>query len=191
MLFRRRTPETFKEKVRLWLWPRTSFRRSFLYFKKRVLRLHATPHAVAAGFAAGVFASFTPFLGFHFLLAFAIAYVIRGNMAAAAIGTGVGNPFTFPLIWTMSYECGSKILYGRGELGSPRQVGHALREMDFSAIWKPLLEPMLVGGIPIGIAAGAVCYVIVHAGVKRFQSRRAARIAKRGLQRARDMVIPQ
>ncbi|MDY8109311.1 DUF2062 domain-containing protein [Fulvimarina sp. 2208YS6-2-32] len=184
MLFRRRKPERFLDKARLWLWPRVSFRRSFLYFKKRVLRLHATPHAIAAGFAAGVLASFTPFIGFHFLLAFAIAYLIGGNMASAAIGTAVGNPLTFPLIWAITYEFGSEILYGRGELGPVHHVGHALREMDVSAIWHPLLKPMLVGGLPIGLLAGGLSYWVIHAGVKRFQTRRDARLAGISLARA-------
>ncbi len=79
MLFRRRVPEGRWARFRTFLWPRRSFRRSYRYFVKRVIRLDAAPHAVAAGFAAGVVASFTPFIGFHFLLAFAIAYLIAGS----------------------------------------------------------------------------------------------------------------
>lgn len=188
MLFRRRKPELFWDRAKLWLWPRVSFHRSFLYFKKRVLRLHATPHAIAAGFAAGVLASFTPFIGFHFLLAFAIAYVIGGNMASAAIGTVVGNPLTFPLIWALTFECGSKILYGRGEIGSVHHVGLALREMNVSAIWDPLLKPMLIGGLPIGLVAAGIAYWVIHSGVRRFQTRRTARLARLKFERAKSAL---
>ena len=48
MLFRRRKPDGFLERVRTYLWPRRSFSRSLQYFSKRILRLKATPHAVAA-----------------------------------------------------------------------------------------------------------------------------------------------
>ena len=45
----------------------------------------------ATNTTAGVFASFTPFIGFHFLLAFALAYLVAGNMAAAALGTALAG----------------------------------------------------------------------------------------------------
>ncbi len=60
--------------------------------KKRVLRLRATPHAIAAGVAAGVFATFTPLLGFHFAMAFVIAYLVRGSLPAAALGASSAIP---------------------------------------------------------------------------------------------------
>ena len=73
MLFRRRKKADLLERARTFFWPRRSFLRSAQYFIKRVLRLSATPHAIAAGVAAGVFASFTPFLGFHFVIAAGLA----------------------------------------------------------------------------------------------------------------------
>ena len=76
MLFRRREPEGVWERFRTALWPRRSFTRSVQYLVKRVLRLTATPHAIAAGVAAGVFASWMPFLGFHFVIAAALAFVL-------------------------------------------------------------------------------------------------------------------
>ena len=51
MLFRRREPEGVWERFRTALWPRRSFTRSVQYLVKRVLRLTATPHAIAAGVA--------------------------------------------------------------------------------------------------------------------------------------------
>jgi uncharacterized protein (DUF2062 family) len=104
MLFRRRRPEGIFDRMRTAIWPRRSFGRSFQYFIKRVLRLTATPHAIAAGVAAGVFASWTPLLGFHFVLAFALAYVLAGNMVAAALGTAFGNPISFPFIWALDAQ---------------------------------------------------------------------------------------
>src|SRR5690606_9209209 len=112
MLFRRRKPAHFGERLRVFLWPRRSFWRSAQYFAKRVLRLTATPHAIAAGIAAGTLASFTPYLGFHFIIAAAVAWVIRGNLIASALGTAVGNPLTFPFIWASTMAAGRFILYG-------------------------------------------------------------------------------
>ena len=50
MLFRRRNRPTRIERLRVAVWPRNSWARSTRYFGKRVLRLTATPHAIALGF---------------------------------------------------------------------------------------------------------------------------------------------
>ena len=109
MLFRRRDAPPIGERLRIFFVPRRSYGRSFKYYGKRVLRLSGSPHAVAAGVAAGAAASCTPFIGFHFILAFVVAVFLRGNMFAAAIGTAVGNPITFPLIWVTTFQIGSRI----------------------------------------------------------------------------------
>ena len=148
MLFRRRVPEGRWARFRTFLWPRRSFRRSYRYFVKRVIRLDAAPHAVAAGFAAGVVASFTPFIGFHFLLAFAIAYLIAGNMAAAALGTAVGNPATFPFIWASTYEIGRFFTAGGpSNAPHPDALESSLSPSNLLAIWDPIVKPMLIGSV--------------------------------------------
>ena len=91
MLFKRRDRIGLVERFRVWLWPRVSWRRSTLYFFKRILRLSATPYAISMGAAAGAFTSCTPFIGFHFILAACFAFVLRGNLIASAIGTKRGN----------------------------------------------------------------------------------------------------
>lgn len=162
--------------------------RSFRYLKKRVLRLNASPHAIAAGFAAGVASSFTPFIGFHFLLAFAIAYLVAGNMASAALGTIVGNPLTFPLIWGATFELGQYLMGGGMALGpSPIHLGKALAHMDFAAIWTPVVKPMLIGGLPLGIGAGVVAYVLVFFAARSFQKHRTRRILACRPQRSADV----
>ncbi|WP_152045416.1 DUF2062 domain-containing protein [Aureimonas psammosilenae] len=179
MLFRRRVKPTWKERVRIWLWPRRSWRRSLSYLKKRVLRLNATPHAIAAGVAAGIFATFTPFIGFHFLLAFAIAYLVAGNMASAALGCGAGNPLTYGPIWASTYEIGRWMLGDDNAAGSaPASLGHVLMNMDIWDIWQPIIKPMLIGGIPLGIGFGLLSYGLVYLAARSFQGHRARRMAE-------------
>ena len=148
MLFRRRKPPGFWERVRTYIWPRRSFSRSIRYITKRVLRLTATPHAIAAGVAAGVFASWTPFIGFHFVMSFVIAYLIAGNMVAAAIGTSFGNPITFPFIWTSCYGLGTFILNQETVADRHINLVRLFRHLDIADLWQPVLKPMLVGGDP-------------------------------------------
>lgn len=184
MLFRRRKPATLWERVRTYLWPRRSFSRSILYFVKRVLRLTATPHAIAAGVAAGVFSSFTPFLGFHFIMALVLAHLLAGNLVAAAVGTGVGNPLTFPLIWGASYELGGYILTA-GTHERHIDLVTLFRDLKFTQLWEPVLKPMLVGGIPLGLFFAVIFYGLTYWGVTAFRARRRLRIAERAKARVK------
>lgn len=167
------------------VWPRRSFWRSAQYFAKRALRLRATPHAIAAGVAAGAFASFTPFLGFHFLLAAGLAWLLGGNLIASAIGTAVGNPLTFPFIWGITYKLGQFILYARhpGEM-APMHLGHVLGHMEFSRLWEPFLKPMVVGAIPLGLSVALILYLLTRWSVITFREQRRKRLAERARRRA-------
>ena len=179
MLFRRREPQDFWTRVRVALWPRVSWSRSAQYFRKRVLRLQGSPHAIALGVAIGVATAFQPFLGFHILIALGIAFLVGGNLVAAALGTAFLNPLTAPFIWAATYKIGHMIVGGaRFRAGPP--MGVAAR--SFHVIW-PVIKPMIVGAIPLGIVAGAIFYVIVISATRGFRSMRRERLA--ALQRER------
>lgn len=188
MLFRRRKPLGPWDRLRIAIWPRRSFSRSFQYFIKRVLRLTATPHAIAAGVAAGVFASWTPLLGFHFILSFALAYLIAGNLAAAAIGTAFGNPLSFPFIWTLTLKTGRFILgAGHPEADNNIDLGALFRHLDMGQLWEPFLKPMLVGALPLGIVTAAVFYIGTYWTVRGFQARRRLQLAERARERIKRL----
>ena len=113
-MFRRRKPLSILKQLRALIWPERGFRRLFSYLFQRIIRLPGTPASIASGFASGVAASFTPFLGLHFILAGALAMLFRGNVLASAIGTFFGNPWTFILIWLADYEVGLEIIHAFG-----------------------------------------------------------------------------
>ncbi|WP_322988962.1 MULTISPECIES: DUF2062 domain-containing protein [unclassified Hoeflea] len=189
MLFRRRRPEGFFDRMRTALWPRRSFARSFQYLIKRVLRLTASPHAIAAGVAAGVFASWTPLLGFHFVLAFALAYLLAGNMVAAAIGTAFGNPISFPFIWALTLKFGNQLIgVSTGAHHKQINLEALLRHLDISQLWDPVLKPMLIGSIPPALFSGIVFYVVTYWAVGAFQTRRKSRLAARAKARLQEMA---
>lgn len=185
MLFKRREKATLWERFRVWLWPRVSFRRSVTYFLKRTLRLSGTPYAIAIGSAAGVFASMTPFVGLHFILAVAIAWILRGNLIAGAVATFVGNPLTFPFIWVGTYKVGQLILHG-SSVDAPPVLAKAEAHTSFYHLL-PLIQPMIVGSIPIGVAAGCVTYFVVFRTVVAYRKSRRVRLAKR---RMNDRLDP-
>ncbi len=190
MLFRRRKPADLWEKTRTLVWPRRSFWRSAQYFVKRALRLTATPHAIAAGVAAGVFASFTPFMGFHFFIAAGLAWCLGGNLVASAIGTAIGNPLTFPFIWGATLETGRMILYG-GDIpqGAPIHLGKMLSHLEFSQLWEPLLKPMSIGALPLGITFALVFYFLTRWAVFGFREQRRKRLAERARRRANQQAF--
>jgi len=181
MLFRRRKPLRLHEKLHHFLWPRRGFVRAIRYHSKRLLRLSGTPHSIAAGFAIGVGLSATPFIGLHLILCFVAALLLRGNMIAAAVGTAVGNPLTFPFIWLASYESGSVILGWFGKPLAPAdfsRIGDGLFNDSWGTLW-PIFEPMIIGSIPIAIVAGAISYGLVFYSASAFQASRRQRFAVR------------
>lgn len=181
MLFRRRNPVEIGERLRTWAWPRRSFWRSGQYFFKRILRLQATPHAVAAGVAAGVFVAFLPIPGFHIVLAAMTAWLVAGNVVASALGTAAaGNPLTFPFIWGGTYEVGHLMLTGDETAAPPLHIGHLLAHAQLGQLWEPVLKPMTIGALPVGLVFAVGIYFATRWAVAAFHERRRARLAADG-----------
>jgi len=170
MLFRRREAENWFDRMRVHLWPRRSWTRSSRYVVYRLRRLSDTPHAVALGFAIGVFTALTPFLGTHMVMAALLAWVIGGSVVAALLGTFIGNPLTYPLIWYSTYEVGNLMLGGRIDNKSIDLSG-GIFQKSLEQLW-PILKPMTLGSIPVGLALAALSYVIVKPMVEAYKHRR-------------------
>ncbi len=116
MVFKRRTPRGWVQTFIEFFYPRGGWYRAAQYVIHRVRRLPDAPHRIGRGVFAGVFISFTPLFGFHFIGAALIALAIRGNVLAALLATFIGNPLTTPIIAYTSVELGQFILGGHGSL---------------------------------------------------------------------------
>lgn len=174
-MFKRRNPLPLHKKAGAVLWPRGGWRRSGAYVAHRLRRLPGTPYRIAAGFASGAAVSFTPFIGLHFVLAALLALVVRGNIIAAAIGTAVGNPWTFPFIWLWIYSLGRWFLGGDSLTALPD-------DLSFQHIFENPLEvllPMVVGGVPTAIVAWFVFFWPAQRMVAGYQRARRRRLRKR------------
>lgn len=173
MPFRRRISKPFLVKVQDFLWPRMGLARLMRYYKRRIVRLPGTPHSIAAGFASGAAVSFTPFMGLHFFLGALLAYFLRGNLIASALGTAVGNPWTFPLIWLAIYELGTSIL----PLSAASPVDWDV--MSLAYLWAHLddvLLPMMLGGFVLSLIVWPLVYFPL---VKLVSGLRSARYERR------------
>ena len=189
-IFGRRRRLGFWEKLRRFVAPPGGLGRAWRYLIHRVKRLPATPHAIAAGFASGAAASCLPLIGFHFLLSFALAWVVRGSMVAAALGTAVGNPLTFPLLYAAAYRIGRLVANPAEPVVAALEAQDILSEITDAAdhfdvattlSLLPVWRLTMIGSLPLALAAFLLSYFPVRALVRGFQERRRARL---GLRRA-------
>lgn len=198
MVFKRRTKRPWTRTLAETFWPKGGWTRAASYIWHRLRRLPDPPHRIARGVAMGVFASFTPFYGFHFVIAAGMAWVLRGNLLAAVLATFIGNPLTFPLIATVSVELGAWMLGQPGDMPMHRIVGafsQAMMELwsnmvaiftpevvhwdRFGALFGRVFLPYLIGGIVPGILTATLFYMITHRVISAYQRGRVARLRKR------------
>ena len=197
LVFKRRTPRTYFEAVSESFYPKGGWRRASRYIIHRLRRLPDPAHKISRGIAAGVFTSFTPFFGLHFVISAVLAWILRANILAALLATFVGNPLTFPLIAAISMEIGSFIL---GERTLPLHLvpvsfSAAANDLwhNFVALfttdtahwdglfrfWDRVFLPYLVGSLGPGLIAGIASYFLANPVIAAYQKARVARLKKR------------
>ncbi len=196
MVFKRRDRRTIARALAEFLYPRGGWLRAFGYVKHRVRRLPDTPEKIARGVWAGVFTTFTPFFGFHFITAYIIARVVRGNILAALLGTFFGNPLTYVPIAVTSLTTGHFILGTRPQHGFERSLSQkfdgAARDLfhNFKAIFSPeamewsrlklfyddVFLPFMVGGIIPGIFVATLVYYLSVPVIRAYQNSRKRKL---------------
>ncbi len=196
-MFGRRHPLPIYRRVREFVWPSGGWHRASLYVAHRVRRLPGTPYRIAAGFACGAAISFTPFMGFHLVGAVLLAVILRGSVVASLIGTTVGNPWTFAVIWPSIYNLGHWMLGENPVIAQSQEPDfislftgliRALLEFDLAYIIdhvSPVLWPMTVGGIPTALVAWVVFFWPVRGLVAEYQHARS-RLMRRKKRSARQ-----
>ena len=142
---------------------------NLLELVKRIKKLPGDPHYIAMGMAIGIFVGITPTMPFHTVIAVALAFILRGSKAAAAIGVWFCNPISAPFFYLGSYKAGMFIF------------GHSA---PFDAKYESVLEllklgvdvtmAMVVGGIILGILPGFASYFITRKIITTIRSRKKA-----------------
>ncbi|MEC7764616.1 MAG: DUF2062 domain-containing protein [Pseudomonadota bacterium] len=195
----KRKPRSYTRAFTEFFYPRGGWYRASRYVIHRLRRLPDPADRIARGIAAGVFVSFTPLFGLHFLTAALIAWIVRGNLLAAILSTFVGNPITFPFIAGISLRLGNRFL------GLPPRDTNLTYIVDAFArashdIWHNFLSifthetaewaglalfldrvflPYLVGGILPGIAAAMIAFGLSRPVITAYQKRRVKQLRKR------------
>ena len=196
-MFKRRTPKTWIIWFWHFLWPVGGWNRAFEYIKYRLKRLPDSPKRIAVGISAGVFASFTPFYGLHFIIAIIIAKLLRGNILAALSGTFFGNPLTYVPIGIISLNIGHLIM-GTNQpasdqtieifIGAWNDFGDNLVALFVNepTTWErsvvflnKVFMPYLVGCIVPGLLVSFLSYYLCFPLILAFKNRRKNAIFKK------------
>ena len=174
--------------------------RAIEYVGIRLKRIPDTPHKISLGMSCGIFASFTPLFGLHFLIAGLLSYLLRANVLASLIGTFIGNPITFPIITVFNLKLGEWILgsneYSSGDGG---KIFEGFLDFIF-LIYKSLFTegligensvprmneflygvfiPYSLGGLILGILIAIISYFLLRPLVSTYQKKRDALKARR------------
>lgn len=207
-MFKRRKPRSYSQIATEMIYPRGGWLRAGQYVLYRLRRLPDQPQKIGRGVAAGVFISFTPLHGLHFLAAAGIAWVIGGNILAALLATFVGNPITFPFIAYASTWLGRELLGTHGRLSAKKilnesadasmqvwhnvtaMFGHGTPHWDrLGSFYHDIYQPYMVGGLILGIIAAVVAHYLTVPVIRAYHRRRARKLAKR-IERIRSVGTP-
>jgi uncharacterized protein len=151
---------------------------------------------VAAAIALGVSIGFSPFLGFHLLLALGLATILGLNRLDAVLGTLAGNPWTFPPVFALGYRLGRVLLHldthrvpplnwkallhsGMGWIFHPLETA---RLVFGPRAFIPRVQAFLLGTTILAILIGAAAYFLALAGLQIYH-RRHPRVAARAARR--------
>lgn len=199
LVFKRRDKRSLRQSFLDSLYPRGGWGRALSYVSHRLRRLPDPPHRIARGIFAGVFTTFTPFYGLHFVIAAILARMMRGNILAALLSTFFGNPLTYVPIGVISLKTGHFLLGTEFDesmqntlVGKFAGAAADLKDnvlalvTEADANWAKLAQfnqevflPYMVGGIVPGIVAGLIAYHLSLPVITAYQNRRRGRLKQK------------
>ena len=186
MVFKRKNKQTTLKNLKSLFFPEGGWRRAIEYLSHRIKRLKDSPHRIALGLSFGVFASFSPLFGFHFVLGALLAYVFKANIFASILGTFFLNPITFPFIAAISFKTGIFILDQFFNFKNERNSADTWildsEIKDLGVFEKFIVEvyfdkfiPYAIGGIICGIITGFIIYILSKSLIDSYQKRKRKR----------------
>ena len=192
-MFKRPEKPSVGEYIQEQVYPRGGWLRTARYHVARLKRVADAPHRVSRGVFAGVFVSFTPLFGVHFLIAPAIAWGIGGNIPASVVAVLFCNPLTFPFIAAGSLTLGSWMLNIQLLMMRPDRLLQSFWDATKSA-WSNLMAlfteenadwtavsefftniffPYLAGGMLLGLISGVAMAGLTLKILEAYQKRRS------------------
>ncbi len=148
-----------------------NLREKIQHFITRFKQLNGDPHYVALGMAIGVFISVTPTIPFHTVIALALAFILRGSKAAAAIGVWFSNPITIPLFYKGSYDLGISILGNSAPFSTEYES-----ILELLKLGADVTIAMITGGVILGILPAIAAYFITRRIFIKLRLRKKSKI---------------
>lgn len=180
MLFKRREKLSLTGHLKKYIQAGLAPRRTLLYLKHRILRLPHSTRDVSLGLALGVAVSWTPLLGLHIIQAFIFSILMRANFPAAVIGTLIGNPWTFPFMFWLSYVVGNQFIeWTHFDRFIEVQTGFAMFEQQAFGI--SAFFPTLIGGYIMALITVPIAYYSFYyfiAGARKAKERVGSTVHK-------------
>nr|WP_255216776.1 DUF2062 domain-containing protein [Pseudenhygromyxa sp. WMMC2535] len=137
----------------------------------RLLRLNASPHGIALGFALGLGLSLIPLPFVGMFVALALAPLLRASMPATYAGTAVVNPLTGAFFYFAELWIGARLL------GVAAPSWAEVRAFDSHAwvdLFLDLLPAFALGGLVCALSAALLTYPSVRAAAAWVQARHEA-----------------
>jgi uncharacterized protein (DUF2062 family) len=172
-MFKRKTPLSTSQKALSLLWPSMGWKRMFHYIQLRLIRLKGSTHSIATGFAFGASISFTPLPGSHIITAGILSFLTRGNVLASLVGTLIGTPWTFPIMWWAAYKMGAFAfhLFGAKMTDMPQNLTWAFLMDEITERPMDLIVPWIVGGFILMAISWPIFYILCYRGVDKLRKK--------------------
>lgn len=170
-MFKRKNPLSLSQSLSLIFWPKMGWKRMGRYAQLRLIRLKGTTYSIASGFSFGAAISFTPLPGVHLLGAASLSFLTRGNILASVVGTLVGNPWTLPLMWWVSYKMGNYAfsLFGAQISAMPEKFTWDYLVNEIVDRPMDLIIPWISGGIIMMVLTWPIFYYITYRMVAKLR----------------------
>jgi uncharacterized protein len=138
-----------------------------------LLHVDDTPERTAAAFALGVCFGFSPFLGFHTVLAILFAFLFDLNRVAVLLGVYSNLPWIIAPYYALVTVAAGRMIGFKVPEGFRTQIGSLFELSAFSGefwhrlitILKPLLWPYAIGSMIGGLVLAAMAYPLALAFV--------------------------
>ena len=201
MVFKRRDRRSIINILMRFFWPKGGWKRAFHYVQYRLRRLPDSSQKISRGIWAGLFATFTPFYGLHFLTAAIIAKLLKGNILAALLATFFGNPLTYVPIGVICLQTGHFFL--GTDYTPPGEGGKSILEKFLNAgadlhqnllafvngldtewsglkiFYQEVFFPYMIGGIIPGLIMASLGYYLSEPIIRAYQNRRKGFLLKK------------
>ena len=200
-MFKRRDRRSIVSILMRFFWPKGGWTRAFHYVNYRLRRLPDSSQKISRGIWAGLFPTFTPFYGLHFLTAAIVARLFNGHLLSALFTTLFGNSLTYVPIGVISLQTGHFVVgtdyipsgeCGKSILEKCLDAGADLKQNIFALVkglktdwsrleifYQEVFFPYMIGGIIPGLIMASLGYYLSEPIIRAYQNRRKGFLLKK------------